>query len=113
MAQTKSKTTKAAPKTASAPKKNARPSGNGDLSPADLQAQALELEKALEHALLQDAVLSARRALEELAAETRNQPFERRHGMRLREKALRIEHAFNRLRALRRGECLPPPLPEE
>lgn len=71
------------------------------------------LERALEEALLSDAIHSAKRALDELHLETRNAPHERRSGMRLREKALRVENAFNRLRALRRGEMLPAAIPEE
>ncbi len=78
-----------------------------------LDADAEFLERALEEALLADAIYSARRALNELHNETRNVPHERRSGMRLREKALRVENAFNRLRALRRGELLPPAIPEE
>ncbi len=78
-----------------------------------LDTDAELLERALEEALLADAILSARRALNELHNETRNVPHERRSGMRLREKALRVENAFNRLRALRRGELLPPAIPEE
>ncbi len=78
-----------------------------------LDSDAELLERALEEALLYDAIHSARRALNELYNETRNVPHERRSGMRLREKALRVENAFNRLRALRRGELLPPAIPEE
>ena len=70
--------------------------------------EALELETRLEEKLLEDAIMSAKLAIQELEEETRKAPFERRSGLRLREKALKTEHAFNRLRALRKGELLPP-----
>jgi len=70
--------------------------------------EALELETRLEEKLLEDAIMSAKMAIQELEEETRKAPFERRSGLRLREKALKTEHAFNRLRALRKGELLPP-----
>ena len=69
--------------------------------------EAQELESLLEEKLLEDAILSAKLALQELEEETRKAPFERRSGLRLRENALRTERAFNRLRALRKGETLP------
>jgi hypothetical protein len=74
--------------------------------------EALKLETALEEKLLEDAILSAKLAVQELEAETRKQPFERRSGLRLRDKALKTESAFNRLRALRKGELLPAPIDE-
>ncbi len=118
MAQTKSKA--AAPKAAAAPvKKNAAPKSSttvpvlSESARRKLDHDAELLERALEEALLSDAIHSAKRALDELTQETRNMPHERRSGMRLREKALRVENAFNRLRALRRGELLPAAIPEE
>ncbi|MBI3929314.1 MAG: hypothetical protein HY319_27455 [Armatimonadetes bacterium] len=73
-----------------------------------VREEARRLEAQLEEELLRDAVLSARIALEELHNDTHGPPHERRRGIRLREKALKVEKAFNRLRALRRGEMLPP-----
>lgn len=84
--------------------------------PAELRAlwdEALRLEMQLEKELLEDTVKSAQLALEELHAETKTQPFERRRGLRLREKAERVERAFNRLRALRTGEMLPARHPDD
>lgn len=78
-----------------------------------LWGEALELENLLERELLEDAVKSARLAIEELHAETKTQPWERRRGLRLREKAERVERAFNRLRALRKGELLPERHPDD
>lgn len=75
--------------------------------------EALVLENQLEEKLLADAILSARLALTELEEETRKAPFERRSGLRLREKALKSERAFNRLRALRLGQLLPERHPDE
>ena len=46
--------------------------------------EALELEKSLEEKLLEDAILSAKLALQELEEETRKAPFERRSGLRLK-----------------------------
>lgn len=118
MAQTKTKPGKAAPATTNA-KKSAAPKNNATVQVLSesgrrkLDHDAELLERALEEALLSDAIHSAKRALEELNNETRNVPHERRSGMRLREKALRVENAFNRLRALRRGELLPAAIPEE
>ena len=77
----------------------------------DLEAvrqEALALEGQLEGELLRDAVMTARMALEELNTDTHGPPYERRRGIRLREKALKVERAFNRLRALRLGLLLPP-----
>lgn len=84
--------------------------------PPELQAlwaEACLLEQKLERELLEDAVKSARLALEELHAETKTPPFERRRGLRLKEKAERVERAFNRLRALRKGELLPERHPDD
>lgn len=78
-----------------------------------VRQEAGQLEAQLEEELLRDAVLSARMALEELQADTHGPPHERRRGIRLREKALKVERAFNRLRALRRGELLPPRHPDD
>ena len=75
--------------------------------------EALELEKSLEEKLLEDAILSAKLALQELEEETRKAPFERRSGLRLKEKAEKTERAFNRIRALRKGEQLPERHPDE
>lgn len=79
----------------------------------DLWAMAWELESQLEAKLLDDAIQNAKLALQELEEETRKVPFERRSGLRLREKALKTESAFNRLRALRRGDLLPERHPDE
>ena len=78
-----------------------------------LWAQAHELENLLEKELLEDAVKSAQQAIEELHAETKTQPWERRRGLRLKVKAERVERAFNRLRALRKGELLPERHPDD
>lgn len=78
-----------------------------------LWEQAENLERSLEKELLEDAVKSAQLALDELHAETKTQPFERRRGLRLREKAERVERAFNRLRALRKDELLPARHPDD
>jgi hypothetical protein len=78
-----------------------------------LWEEACLLEQSLEKELLEDAVKSGRLALEELHAETKTQPFERRRGLRLREKAERVERAFNRLRALRKGDLLPERHPDD
>ncbi len=67
------------------------------------------LELELEAELLKDAVFTARLALQALQNETYNgQRFERRKGLRLKDKALKVEMAFNRLRALRKGDLIPP-----
>ena len=86
--------------------------GEGQLMES-LWGEAFELENLLERELLEDAVKSARLAIEELHAETKTQPWERRRGLRLREKAERVERAFNRLRALRKGELLPERHPDD
>lgn len=71
--------------------------------------EAWQLELELEAELLKDAVYQARLALQLLHTETYNgQRFERRKGLRVKEKAWRVEQAFNRLRALRRGDMVPP-----
>lgn len=75
--------------------------------------EAKTLEDQLELELLADTVKTARVALEDLKEETKTQPFERRRGIRLREKAQRVERAFNRLRALRKGELLPERHPDD
>lgn len=85
----------------------------GDPQLQALWAEAVELELSLEKELLEDAVKSAHLALEELHAETKTQPYERRRGLRLREKAERVERAFNRLRALRKGDLLPARHPDD
>jgi len=74
---------------------------------------ARELEEKLEERLLEDAILSAKLALHELDEATRKAPFERRSGLRLREKAIKTERAFNRLRALRRGDLVPERHPDD
>ncbi len=78
-----------------------------------LWSEAKALEDQLEQELLADTVKTARVALEELKEETKTQPFERRRGIRLREKAQRVERAFNRLRALRKGDLLPERHPDD
>lgn len=82
-------------------------------SAAEMRKEAKKLEDAIEAELLRDAVLSARVALEDLRADTHARPFERRRGIRLREKALKVERAFNRLRALRKGDLLPERHPDD
>ena len=79
----------------------------------ELWDKAFELESELEGKLLEDAIRNAQVALQELEEETRKMPFERRSGLRLREKAVKTERAFNRLRALRKGELLPERHPDE
>ena len=74
---------------------------------------AFSLECKLEEKLLEDAILSAKLAIQELEDETRKAPYERRSGLRLKEKAMKAERAFNRLRALRRGDLLPERLHDE
>ena len=106
MANTTTKKAKSKSKKASVTKRKKKASSKkSKLAPIWKEAQ--ELESLLEEKLLEDAVLSARLALQELEEETRKAPFERRSGLRLREKALKSERAFNRLRALRMGEMLP------
>ncbi len=126
MAQVKKSKTrsKKAPRLAESqkqPRNPAKTTANGPLSlingekldAGKIWAEALELEEKLEVELLADAVLTARVALSELQAETHTRPFERRRGLRLREKAEKVERAFNRLRALRRGELLPERHPDD
>lgn len=74
---------------------------------------AFHLECKLEEKLLEDAILSAKLAIQELEDETRKAPYERRSGLRLKEKAMKAERAFNRLRALRKGDLLPERLHDE
>lgn len=74
----------------------------------ELRSEGSALESQLEEALWRDAIRAARAALESLnEEESSGHPFDRRRGLRLREKALKVDAAFNRLRALRRGEMLP------
>jgi len=102
--QTKSKAKSAAKaKKAAAPAPPAVPSDEF----AKVIQEAKALENQLEQELLRDAVMTARMALEELHDDTHGPPYERRRGIRLREKALKVERAFNRLRALRLGLLLP------
>jgi hypothetical protein len=109
MAKTKKSTKKrAASKKKTKIKKNSKPaSGEMDIRKGGRWDEALDLETTLEEKLLEDAILSAKLAIQELEAETRTMPFERRGGLRLKDKALKTERAFNRLRALRKGELLP------
>lgn len=80
------------------------------VSPLDeLRAEAQALEHQLEEELYRDAIRAAQAAVESLSEnESSGHPFDRRRGMRLREKASKVDAAFNRLRALRRGDALPP-----
>lgn len=74
----------------------------------DLRKEAESLEAQLEEALWRDAIRAARAAIETLSEEeSSGHPFDRRRGLRLREKAVKVDAAFNRLRALRRGDMLP------
>lgn len=74
----------------------------------ELRAEASQLESQLEEALYKDAIRGAQAALESLQEEeSSGHPFDRRRGLRLREKALKVDAAFNRLRALRSGQMLP------
>lgn len=81
--------------------------------PGELWQEALELELKLEEKILRDAIQNAELAVKDLESESRNVPFERRSGLRLKEKALRAERAFNRLRALRQGHLLPEAHPDD
>lgn len=106
MAESTKKKTKSKKSTKKSSKKS---TGNGTVTREGKKwDEALELENRLEEKLLEDAIMSAKMAIQELEEETRKAPFERRSGLRLREKALKTEHAFNRLRALRKGDLLPP-----
>ena len=69
------------------------------------------LLKFLNAILVLSAVTAA--PTSKLHAETKTQPWERRRGLRLKEKAERVERAFNRLRALRKGELLPERHPDD
>lgn len=84
-------------------------------SPLDnLREEALQLESQLEEELWRDAIRAAKAAVESLAEhQSSGHPFDRRRGMRLREKASKVDAAFNRLRALRKGETLPPRIDDE
>jgi len=74
-----------------------------------LRLEAQDLEHQLEEELYRDAIRAAQAAVESLNEnESSGHPFDRRRGLRLREKASKIDAAFNRLRALRRGDMLPP-----
>lgn len=74
-----------------------------------LRDEALGLEQQLEEELWRDAIRAAKAAVESLTEnESSGHPFDRRRGLRLREKATKIDAAFNRLRALRKGDMLPP-----
>ena len=74
-----------------------------------LRLEAQDLEHQLEEELYRDAIRAAQAAVEALNEnESSGHPFDRRRGLRLREKASKIDAAFNRLRALRRGDMLPP-----
>ena len=74
-----------------------------------LRLEAQDLEHQLEEELYRDAIRAAQAAVESLTEnESSGHPFDRRRGLRLREKASKIDAAFNRLRALRRGDMLPP-----
>lgn len=99
--------TKSKPKPAAKPKKAAAPAAPTTDEFEKVIQEAKALENQLEQELLRDAVLTARMALEELHDDTHGPPYERRRGIRLREKALKVERAFNRLRALRLGLLLP------
>lgn len=75
----------------------------------ELRQEAQALEHQLEEELWRDAIRAAQAAVESLSEnESSGHPYDRRRGMRLREKASKVDAAFNRLRALRRGETLPP-----
>ena len=74
-----------------------------------LRGEGLNLESQLEEELWRDAIRAAQAAVDSLNEnEGSGHPYDRRRGMRLREKASKVDAAFNRLRALRRGEMLPP-----
>jgi len=74
-----------------------------------LRKQAADLEAQLEEELWRDAIRAATAAVESLKdEESSGHPYDRRRGLRLREKASKVDAAFNRLRALRRGDMLPP-----
>lgn len=80
---------------------------------AELQAEAFRIEAELESELLLDAVMSAKAALEQLRADLHGPPNERRRGIRLRDNSIKVERAFNRLRALRMGTQLPERHPDD
>ncbi len=103
--------TKSKAKPAAKAKKAAATTAPAEQGPSEEFLKVIQdakaLENQLEQELLRDAVLSARMALEELHDDTHGPPYERRRGIRLREKAVKVERAFNRLRALRLGLLLP------
>jgi len=74
----------------------------------ELRDEAAMLEAQLEAELWRDAIRAARAAVESLQEnESSGHHYDRRRGLRLREKAMKVDAAFNRLRALRRGDLLP------
>lgn len=74
----------------------------------ELRDEAAMLEAQLEVELWRDAIRAAKAAVESLQdTESSGHHYDRRRGLRLREKALKVDAAFNRLRALRRGDLLP------
>lgn len=74
-----------------------------------LREEAAGLEAQLEVELWRDAVRAGKAAIEALAEnEGSGHHFDRRRGLRLRETAIKVDSAFNRLRALRQGALLPP-----
>jgi hypothetical protein len=80
----------------------------------ELKTEALQLETQLEEELWRDAIRAAKAAVESLAEnESSGHHFDRRRGLRLREKAVKVDAAFNRLRALRAGHQLPPRVEDE
>jgi hypothetical protein len=103
----KSESTKSATSKKTSGESNSPKKKDSEARTGPLWKEAGELEFELEERLLKDAILSAKLALKELDDETRKAPFERRSGLRLREKAMQSERAFNRLRALRKGDMLP------
>ena len=79
-----------------------------------LREQGHALECQLEEELWSDAIRAVTAAVESLNEnEGSGHAFDRRRGMRLREKAIKVDAAFNRLRALRRGESLPTRVEDE
>ena len=74
----------------------------------ELRDEAAMLEAQLEAELWRDAIRAARAAVESLQEnESSGHHYDRRRGLRLREKAMKVDAAFNPLRALRRGDLLP------
>ena len=110
-AATKKKTAAAKKKSSTKAKESKKASSKSSV--AEIRKEAKRLEDAIEAELLKDAVLSAKVALDDLRADTHARPYERRRGIRLREKAMKVERAFNRLRALRKGDLLPERHPDD